>query len=381
MRYKTRILHSGADRDPYTGAASIPIYQVSTFIQDGKAAKEGYMYSRARNPTREALESTIAALEEGATGLAFASGMAAISSAFLLFRPGDHIVVPADVYGGTYRSLTTLFAQWGLTHTFVDMTDHDALVGAIKKETRALFVETPSNPLLKITDLRFVAALGKERGLTTIVDNTFMTPFLQRPLQFGCDIVVHSATKFLGGHSDVIAGLAVTGSSELGERLKQIQISFGAIAGPQDSWLLLRGIKTLGARMEIQQRTAENLAAWLSKEKDVLGVWYPGLESHPGRQIHMGQSDGPGAVLSFEVPGGSFVTRFLDALDISLFAVSLGGVETIISYPSRMSHSAMPEAERLKRGITDGLVRLSPGLEDPEDLKEDISRALHHAAQ
>lgn len=379
MKYSTKIIHTGRDKDPYTGAASIPIYQVSTFVQDDDSLIKDYRYSRASNPTREALEHTIAVMENGSMGFAFSSGMAATSSVLLLLKPGDHIIAPADVYGGTYRVLTTIFQRWGLKHTFVDMTDIDEIERALRPDTRAIFVETPSNPLLKITDLRAVVGIARDRGILTIIDNTFMTPFLQRPLEFGFDIVVHSATKFIGGHSDVIAGLAVTRSKELGNDLRDAQISFGAVLGPQDSWLLLRGIKTLGVRMEAQQKTAESLALWLKERKEVKHVFYPALEGHPGRDIHLGQAGGGGAVLSFELAGGQFARDFMAELKLCLFAVSLGGVESILSYPSMMSHAAIPEKERLARGITDGLVRLSVGLEDREDLQADIEQALEEA--
>ncbi|OPY68602.1 MAG: Cystathionine beta-lyase MetC [Syntrophorhabdus sp. PtaU1.Bin050] len=379
MEYRTKIVHTGRDKDPYTGAASIPIYQVSTFVQDEDALIKDYRYSRASNPTREALEHTIAVMENGTMGFAFSSGMAATSTVLLLLKPGDHIIAPTDVYGGTYRALTSIFQRWGLKHTFVDMTDIDAINSALRPDTRAIFVETPSNPLLKITDLRAIVDIARDRGILTIIDNTFMTPYLQRPLEFGFDIVVHSATKFIGGHSDVIAGLAVTRSEELGNALRDVQISFGAVLGPQDSWLLLRGIKTLGVRMDAQQKTAESLALWLAGCADVKHVFYPALEGHPGRDVHLGQSDGGGAVLSFELPDGRFARDFMAELRLCLFAVSLGGVESILSYPSMMSHAAIPEKERVARGITDGLVRLSVGLEDEEDLRADIEQALAKA--
>jgi cystathionine beta-lyase len=376
MDYKTLILHTGKDRDPFTGAASIPIYQVSTFAQEDPDKRGLYEYGRGNNPTRDALEHTIALLEGGARGYAFASGVAAISSVLLLFKPGDHIVVAEDVYGGTYRVLTTIFAQWGLTHTFVDMTDPDKIAGAVRPETKAIFAETPSNPLLKITDCAAVVGIAKKYGLLTIMDNTFMSPYLQRPIELGFDVVVHSATKFLGGHSDLIAGLAVTKDEELGLRLKAIQVGFGAILGPQDSWLVLRGIKTLSARMDAQQKSAQFVAEWLSKQRAVKKVHYPTLPSHPGREIHLRQASGGGAVVSFEFENGPAAKHVLKRVKLSLMAVSLGGVESILSYPPGMSHAAMPPAERAARGITDGLVRLSVGLEDPRDLCEDLGQAM-----
>lgn len=376
MNYATRLIHSGKDRDPYTGASSIPIYQASTFHQADPEHLGHYDYARSGNPTREALEQAIASLEGGARGLAFASGMAATSSVLMLFSPGDHLVVGQDIYGGTYRALTTLFRQWKLDVTFVDSTDPDSVRKAIIPATRALFVETPANPLLSITDLRAIVDIAREHKLLAITDNTFMTPYFQRPLELGFDIVVHSATKFLGGHSDLIAGLAVTREAELGHRLKVIQNTFGAILGPQDSWLVMRGIKTLGVRMEAQQRSAGLIAQWLLKRPEVKRVYYPGLAQHPGQKTHQAQSSGAGAVLSFELHEVSTALNLLKRVKLPLMAVSLGGVESILSYPATMSHAAMPKAERLARGISDSLVRLSAGLEAPEDLMADMEQAL-----
>jgi cystathionine beta-lyase len=373
---RTRLIHSGRDRDPFTGASAIPIYQVSTFDQPDPEHLGAYDYARSDNPTREALEHTIAVLEGGARGLAFASGMAATSSALLLFKSGDHLVVGRDTYGGTYRVLTTIFQRWGLDVTFVDSTDPENVRRAITPATRGLFVESPANPLLQITDLRAVAAIAREHDLLAITDNTFMTPHLQRPLELGFDIVVHSATKFLGGHSDVIAGLAVTREEALGRRLKAIQNSFGAILGPQDAWLVLRGIKTLAVRLEAQQRAAEQVVQWLRQRPEVKRVLYPGLEGHPGHDVHQRQASGGGAVVSFELADGPAAVAFLKRVKLPLVAVSLGGVESILSYPVTMSHAAMPRDERLARGITDGLVRLSVGLESAEDLIADMAAAL-----
>jgi len=379
MDYKTKIIHTGKDRDPYTGASSIPIYQVSTFAQDDPVKLGPYDYGRVINPTRDALEHTVALLESGSQGYAFASGMAAISSVLLLFQPGDHIIVAEDVYGGTYRVLTTIFKRWGLKHTFVDMTDPQKISEAIKPETKAIFAETPSNPLLKITDLAAVAKIAKKSGLLTIIDNTFMSPYLQRPIEFGFDIVIHSATKFLGGHSDLIAGIAVTREVQLGNKLKDIQNGFGGILGPQDSWLVLRGIKTLAPRMETQQKNAETIAIWLSKHPLVKHVYYPTLAWHPGREIHLKQASGGGAVVSFELENGEIAKKVLRNVKIPLMAVSLGGVESILSYPTTMSHAAMPEKKRHAQGITDGVVRLSVGLEDPEDICDDLKQAMENS--
>ncbi len=376
MKYRTKILHTGKGKDPYTGASSIPIYQVSTFAQKDPLEFGPYEYARGTNPTRDALEHTIALLEGGARGCAFASGMAAISSVFLLFQPGDHIVVAEDVYGGTYRVLTTLFARWGLKHTFVDMTYPERIEKALLPETKAIFAETPSNPTLKITDLAAVAEIARKRNVLTIIDNTFMSPYLQRPIELGFDIVVHSATKFVGGHSDVIAGLAVTKDRAWGERLNNIQTHFGSILGPQDSWLLLRGIKTLSVRMEAQQKGAEFVARWLLNQPMVKKVYYPTLPTHPGREVHLTQASGGGAVVSFELRNGEIAREVLKRVRLPLMAVSLGGVESILSYPATMSHASMPPSERSARGITDGLVRFSIGLEDPQDLCDDLAQAM-----
>ncbi len=376
MKFATELIHGGDPIDPQHGSVSHPIYHTSTFAQQSMDHFGRYDYARSGNPTREALEEAVAGLEKGSTGLAFASGMAAIASTILLFAPGDHLVVCEDVYGGTFRLLSTLFKGWGLEATFVDATDTAALAAAIRPETRALYLETPSNPLIKITDLPAAVALAAEHGILTIVDNTFMTPYLQRPLELGCDIVLHSGTKFLNGHSDVICGFAVARDPELGKRLRFIQNAFGAVLGPQDCWLVLRGLKTLKVRMEEHQASAQKIALWLQEQKQVERVYYPGLPEHPGYEVHKRQSSGPGAVLSFELASFELTTRLLEGVELAAFAVSLGGVESILSYPAKMSHAAMPPAEREARGIKDTLVRLSVGLEDPDDLIADMARFL-----
>lgn len=377
MKLGTRIIHGGHEIDPYTKGLSTPIYQVSTFAQGSVDHFGRYDYARSANPTREALEDTIAGLENGTRGFAFASGMAAISSALLLFSPGDHLVVCEDVYGGTFRVLTSLFNRLGIIATFVDTTEMANIEANFRDNTRGLFLETPSNPLLKITDLAGAAALARERGIVTLVDNTFMTPYFQRPLDLGCDIVLHSGTKFLNGHSDVICGFAVVKDAELAKRIRFIQNAFGAILGPQDSWLVLRGLKTLKVRMEESQRGAVAVVNWINGQKRVREVLYPGLPAHPGHEIHARQSSGPGAVLSFTLESPELTRRVLEGVKMAAFAVSLGGVESIISYPARMSHAAMPLHERETRGITDTLVRLSVGLEDAEDLIADLDRVIN----
>ena len=377
MKFATELIHGGNPIDPEHGSLSHPVYLSSTFAQHSMDHFGRYDYSRSGNPTREALEEAIASLEGGSTGLAFASGMAAIASTFLIFAPGDHLVVCEDVYGGTFRVLSTLFTGWGLNVSFVDATSVQEIAAAIRPNTKALYLETPSNPLIKIIDLPAAAALAKEHGLLTIVDNTFMTPYLQRPLELGCDIVLHSGTKFLNGHSDVLCGFAVTGDPELGKRLRFVQNAFGAVLGPQDCWLVLRGLKTLKVRMEESQTGAKKIVSWLMMQKGVAKVYYPGLPEHPGYETHLRQASGPGAVLSFELSDYQLTKRLLEGVRLAAFAVSLGGVESILSYPAKMSHAAMPPAEREARGIKDTLVRLSVGLEDPEDLIEDMDRILN----
>ena len=377
MKIGTKIIHNGHGIDPYTKGLSIPIYQVSTFAQESVDHFGKWDYARSGNPTREALEETIAILENGTHGFAFASGMAAISSVLLLFSPGDHLVVCEDVYGGAFRVLTTLFKRLGIETTFVDATDPARIAAAIRANTKGIYLETPSNPLLKVTDLAAAVALAKANGLLTLVDNTFMTPYLQRPLELGCDIVLHSGTKFLNGHSDVICGFAVVRDEALAKRIGFVQNAFGAVLGPQDSWLVLRGLKTLRVRLEESQRSARAIAEWLSKQKRVTEVFYPGLPSHPGHAVHNSQAAGPGAVMSFKLDTVELTRRVLEKVELAAFAVSLGGVESIISYPAKMSHAAMPPEERAARGVTDNLVRLSVGLEECEDLIADLDRVIN----
>jgi cystathionine beta-lyase len=377
MKFGTRIIHNGHEIEPRTRAVGVPIYQVSTYDQESFDHFGKYDYARSDNPTREALEETIASLENGSRGFAFASGMAAISTTLLLFSPGDHLVVAEDVYGGTYRVLTILFARLGIEASFVDATRLDAIRSAIRPNTRGIYLETPSNPLLKITDLAGAAEIARRHGIITLVDNTFMTPYLQRPLDLGCDIVLHSGTKFLNGHSDVICGFAVVKDRELGSRIRFLQNAFGAILGPQDSWLVLRGLKTLKVRMEESQRSACAVAEWLARQNKVTEVFYPGLATHPGFDVHRRQASGAGAVLSFRFSSVELTKKVLEGMTLAAFAVSLGGVESIISYPAKMSHAAMPREEREARGISDTLVRLSVGLEDAADLIGELDTLMN----
>lgn len=376
MRFGTKLIHTGYEIDKQTGALSVPIHHASTYHQEDIDRPPAFDYSRSGNPTRKILEDTIAQLEGGDRGFAFASGMAATSSVLSIFSAGDHLVVCEDVYGGTYRVTNTLFRRFHLEVTYVNAADLEAVRAAIQENTKAVFLETPSNPLMKITDIRAVVEIARERKLLVVVDNTFMSPYLQNPLELGCDIVVHSATKFIGGHSDVIGGLAVVKGEELASRVYGVQNSFGAVLGPQDCWLLLRGLKTLKVRMDCQQETARKLAQWLTAHKQVESVFYPGLADHPGRDIHLSQAKGPGAVLSFKTVKVETAGSFMKKVKTAAVAVSLGGVETIVSYPVKMSHAAIPKDVREQLGITDNLIRVSPGLEEIEDLIEDFDQAL-----
>ncbi len=372
----TKLIHFNGSVDQATGASSVPIYQASTFHQDDILNPPQHDYSRSGNPTRQALEDYIALLEGGARGFAFASGMAAISTAFLLLSSGEHVIVTEDVYGGTYRLLTTVLNRLNIEISFVDMTDLNQVKAALRPNTRAVYMETPSNPTLKITDIHAVTEWAKEHDLLTMLDNTFMTPYYQRPIELGVDIVLHSATKFLGGHSDVLAGLAVTRTLELGKQLKHLQNGLGTVLGPQDSWLLMRGMKTLGARMTHSEKSTKRIADWLQTRDDIQAIYYPGLSSHPGHEVHTSQSTGYGSVISFDVGSGERAKQVLDRVQLPIVAVSLGAVESILSYPPTMSHAAMGATVRAERGITDGLLRLSVGLEDVEDLIADLEQAL-----
>lgn len=376
MRFGTKLIHNGNEIDKHTGALSIPIYQASTYRQEDVDKPQEFDYSRSGNPTRKALEDTIAILEGGDRGFAFSSGMAATSSVLSIFSAGDHIIVCEDVYGGTYRISTTFFSRFNLEVTFVNAADLDAVRKSVKHNTKGIFLETPSNPLLKITDLKGAVEIAKERQLIAIIDNTFMSPYLQRPIELGVDIVIHSATKFIGGHSDVVAGLVAVKGHDLARKIYAIQNGFGAVLGPQDSWLLLRGLKTLKVRMDYQQKSAQKLAEWLEKHNKVKDVFYPGLEGHEGREIHYSQADGAGAVLSFKTIDDETAGRFMKNVKMAAVAVSLGGVETIVSYPVKMSHAAIPKHERERLGIADNLIRVSVGLEDVEDLIKDFGKAL-----
>ncbi|MFX3624906.1 MAG: cystathionine beta-lyase [Ectobacillus sp.] len=373
---ETRLLHNAHKVDYNTGAVSVPVYHSSTYHQFDVDQFGKYDYSRSGNPTREALEAAIAELEGGARGFAFSSGMAAISTAFLLLSQGDHVLVSEDVYGGTYRIITDVLSRYGISCTFVDMSDVEKVAAAVQPNTKAFYIETPSNPLLKVTDIEAVCALAKEAGALTFVDNTFLTPLFQQPLLLGADVVLHSATKFISGHSDVTAGLAVVKDDNLGKQLAFLQNAFGAILGPHDSWLVLRGLKTMHVRLQHSVQSAKQIAIYLQNHPKIRKVYYPGLPAHLGYEIQQRQAKEPGAVLSFELENENALRAFLAHVKLPVFAVSLGAVESILSYPAKMSHAAMSEEERNRRGISRSLLRLSPGLENAGDLIQDFEMAL-----
>lgn len=376
VRKKTKLIHGGVPADANTGAVSVPIYQVSTFKQDAIGVHKGYEYSRTGNPTRFALEELIKDLEEGVRGFAFSSGMAAIHAVFSLLQHGDHVILNDDVYGGTYRIVTKVLTRMGIKATFVDTTNLAAVEQAIRPHTKLLYVETPTNPLLKVTDLAAASALAKANHLLFAVDNTFSTPYLQTPLRFGADIVLHSATKYLGGHSDVVAGLAVVNSESLADELHFIQNANGGVLGPQDSWLLMRGMKTLGLRMEAIEQNARAIAAFLEQHPAVSQVHYPGLSGHPQHELAARQAGGFGGMISFDVGSRTKAEEVLKKVRFFTLAESLGAVESLISVPARMTHASIPEARRRELGITDGLIRLSVGIEDGQDLMEDLQESL-----
>ncbi|MGL6145879.1 MAG: bifunctional cystathionine gamma-lyase/homocysteine desulfhydrase [Macrococcoides caseolyticum] len=377
MQKKTMMIHGGNTIDEYTGAVNPPIYQTSTYKQDGIGnMRQGYEYSRSANPTRTALESLIRDLESGDAGFAFGSGMAAISSVIMLLNAGDHIVVGSDVYGGTYRVFTKVFERIGIKSTFVDTTDIEAVEAAISENTKMLYIETPTNPLLNVTDIRKMVEISKAHNLISVVDNTFMTPYFQNPLELGADIVLHSATKYIGGHSDVVAGLVVTRTPELSEAVGFIQNSVGGVLGPQDSFLLVRGIKTLAIRMEQTEQTTLKIIEFLKKQNVVTNIFHPSLLDEDNKKIHESQSKGYGGMISFDVGSKENAENLVKSTKYFTLAESLGAVESLISVPSQMTHASIPRERRLELGITDGLVRISVGIEDSEDLIADLEQAF-----
>ncbi|MGN0536626.1 MAG: trans-sulfuration enzyme family protein [Acutalibacteraceae bacterium] len=375
------LIHGGIYGDKQTGAVNVPIYQTSTYEQKGLGENTGWEYSRTGNPTRAALEALIAELEGGKAGFAFGSGMAAITAVLSLFHSGDKILISSNVYGGTFRVLDKVFKNFGIGYSIEDTTNIEALEQKITPEVKAILVESPANPLLTITDLAAVAALAKKHKILSIVDNTFMTPYLQRPIELGTDIVVHSATKYLGGHSDLVAGLVVVNNEELSERLAFIQNSTGGVLGPFDSFLLIRGIKTLGVRLDRHIENAEKLARYLSTHKAVKKVYYPGLPDAQGYEINKRQAKNGGAMISFELKENYNIKKFFSSLHLIALAESLGGVESLVCHPASMTHASIPYEIRQKVGITDGLIRLSTGIENFEDLKADLENAISESEE
>ena len=377
MRTKTALIHGGKTTDPLTGAVTPPIYQTSTYKQDGIGnLREGYEYSRSANPTRTALETLIADIEGGVQGFAFGSGMAAISTVLMLLKSGDHVIVGSDVYGGTYRVFNRVFQSRGLEATFVDTSDEAAVRDALQANTKMIYVETPTNPLLNVTDIRAMRTIADEADVLLVVDNTFMTPYFQNPIDLGADYVLHSATKYLGGHSDVVAGLVVARTEEQGEALAFLQNSVGAVLGPQDSFLVVRGIKTLAVRMEEIESNARALVEFLQSNKSVSRVLHPSVSSEEAKRIHLSQARGFGGMIAFDVGSAEAAEMMVAKTKYFTLAESLGAVESLISVPARMTHASIPAERRAELGITDGLVRISVGLEDIDDLIEDLAQAL-----
>ncbi|HEY5538134.1 MAG TPA: PLP-dependent aspartate aminotransferase family protein [Thermoplasmata archaeon] len=373
MRFATKAIHVGQEPDPLTGAVTVPIYMTSTYSQK---TQRDWVYGRTGNPTRSALERNLAALEEGRHGLCFSSGMGAITTILTLLKSGDHAVVSDDCYGGVYRIFTRIMSQYGIESTFVDMTDLIAVEDAFRPETRIIWSETPTNPLMKVIDLKEIAVIAKAHEAISVCDNTFASPYLQQPLTLGIDLVVHSTTKYLGGHADILGGAVVTRRDDLHEKLKFAQNALGAVPSPFDCWLVLRGVKTLAVRIERHCDNAEALAKFLAEHRKIERVLYPGLVGHPGHGMAKRQMRRFGGMMSFVLRDGSRVMDVLRKLEVAVLAESLGGVETLIEHPASMTHASLPKEEREARGITDGLVRLSVGIEDIEDLVEDFQRAF-----
>ena len=376
MRFDTALIHGGVHEDGGTGSVNVPIYQTSTYAQENIGGTPRWEYSRTGNPTRAALESLIADLEHGNAGFAFASGLAAETAVLSLFESGDHILLSENVYGGTFRLIDKVFKHFGITFSLADTTNPEAFAAAFTPKTKAILIESPANPLLTVTDIEATAKIAHEHGATVIVDNTFMTPYLQRPLDLGADIVLHSATKYLGGHSDLVAGLVVVKDAVLAERLAFIQNSTGGVLAPFDSFLLIRGIRTLAVRMDRHTENAEKIARHLAAHPAVKKVYYPGLETAQGYDVQKKQAKNGGAMVSFELAPDYDIRKFFPALRVVTLAESLGGVESLVCHPATMTHAAIPKETREAVGITDGLIRLSVGIEDADDLIRDIDRAI-----
>jgi cystathionine beta-lyase/cystathionine gamma-synthase len=376
MGFATDCIHAGQWPDEKTGAVNTPIFQTSTYKQDGIGMHRGYEYARTANPTREALERNVAALEGGRHGLAYSSGMAATDTILRLFKPGDEVIVTGNVYGGTYRLFEMILKNFGLVFHFIDTSNLDDVRAALNAKTRLVFLESPTNPVLRVTDIHKVADLAHAAGAVVCVDNTFMSPYLQNPLKLGADLVVHSTTKYLNGHSDMVGGVVVLNDDAMAQRLRFLQNAVGAVPGPMDCFLALRGTKTLAVRMRQHEENARVLAAFLAGQKSIRRVNYPGLPEHPHHELAKRQARGFGAIISFDLETVERADRFLRAVKIFTLAESLGGVESLISHPASMTHGSVPEAERMKLGVTPGLVRISVGIEDVEDLQQDLASAL-----
>ncbi|MCC7430592.1 cystathionine gamma-synthase [bacterium] len=376
MGFSTDAIHAGQVPDPTTGAIMTPVYQTSTYVQEEIGKHKGFEYARTQNPTRFALEKNVATLEKGKFGFAFGSGMAATSALAIFLKTGDNVIVSNNVYGGTFRYFDKVVKNWGINFSWIDTTNAQNVKDALKPETKMIFIETPTNPLLNISDIQAISKIAKEAGVMLVVDNTFMSPYLQNPLVLGADIVLHSATKYLGGHSDVVLGMLLTSSETIAERLQFMQNSSGAIAGPWDSWLVLRSTKTLALRMKAHCQNAFEIAEYLEKHPKIEKVFYPGLPSHPQHELAKKQMKAFGGMITIETGSIENANKLLKNVRLFSLAESLGGVESLISHPVTMTHASVPKEERLKFGLTDGIVRLSVGVEDIEDLVADIENAL-----
>jgi cystathionine gamma-synthase len=376
LKIESRLAQIGSQEEPVTGAVSFPVYQATAFRHPKLGQSTGFDYARTKSPTRKVLEEAIAELESGDAGFACSSGMAALQTIFALFSQGDHLIVSLDLYGGTYRLLEKIMSRFGVTATYVDTNDLDALEAHYTSSTKAVLIETPTNPLMMITDLELVCSWAKKKNVLTIVDNTLLTPFFQRPIELGADIVIHSATKYLGGHNDVLAGLIVTKGKELSEQMAFLHNSIGAVLGPQDSWLLMRGMKTLALRMERHQYNATRITNYLLQDPRVEAVYYPALESHPGYEIQQKQSSGNAGIFSFKLKDARYIEPILRHIKLIAFAESLGGVESLMTYPAVQTHADIPEEIRKRIGLDDRLLRYSVGIEHVEDLIADLARAI-----
>ncbi|HEY6210183.1 MAG TPA: cystathionine gamma-synthase [Gemmatimonadales bacterium] len=376
LRFGTLAVHAGQTPDPLAGAVMAPIYQTSTYVQAGLGKHKGYEYARTQNPTREALERSIAALEGGRHGFAFGSGLAALDAALKLLSAGDHVVCGENVYGGSHRQMTHIWARLGLTFTFVDTADLERVADAVTPHTKMIYVETPTNPMMRLCDLQAAGEIASRAGALLVVDNTFATPCFQRPLELGADLVLHSTTKYVNGHSDMVGGMLVATRDDLAERLAFIQNGSGAVPGPFDCWLALRGTKTLALRMRQHDANARRIAEWLTRQPTVQRVYYPGLPSHPQHDLACRQMKGFGGMISIELGSIERAKRFVERTRLFVLAESLGGVESLIGHPATMTHASVPPEMRRAMGLTDGLVRLSVGIEDVDDLVADLDQAL-----